>query len=141
MSIGEDLTVGLDATVNQDLTVTRNAVVQGDLTVQGTASFQHEDNLNVADRFIRLASGSTTNGDGGIAIQQTAPGNTELFGFDYNANRWGFTSSFDPGAGSGFVPKSFVTAIANNNSLSGSSTFQAVGNMYVDENGDIYIYS
>tara|TARA_B100002019_G_scaffold286698_1_gene297571 strand:- start:2294 stop:4234 length:1941 start_codon:yes stop_codon:yes gene_type:complete len=141
MSIGEDLTVGLDATINQDLTVTRNAVVQGDLTVQGTASFQHESNLNVADRFIRLASGSTSNGDGGIAIQQTTPTNTELFGFDYNANRWGFTSSFDPGAGSGFVPKSFVTAIANNNGISGSSTFQAVGNMYVDENGDIYIYS
>ena len=141
MSIGEDLNVGLDLTVDQDLTVTRNAVVQGDLTVQGTASFQHESNLNVADRFIRLASGSTSNGDGGIAIQQTTPTNTELFGFDYNANRWGFTSSFDPGAGSGFVPKSFVTAIANNNGISGSATFQAIGNMYVDANGDIYIYS
>ena len=141
MSIGEDLTVGLDATVNQDLTVTRNAVVQGDLTVQGTASFQHENNLDVADRFIRLASGSSTNGDGGIAVQQTAADNTELFGFDYNANRWGFTSSFDPGAGSGFVPKSFVAAVANNNSLSGSATYQAVGNIYVDQNGEIYIYS
>ena len=141
MSIGEDLNVGLDLTVDQDLTVTRNAVVQGNLSVQGTASFQHESNLDVADRFIRLASGSSTNGDGGIAVQQTAADNTELFGFDYNANRWGFTSSFDPGAGSGFVPKSFVAAVANNNSLSGSATYQAVGNIYVDQNGEIYIYS
>jgi len=141
MSIGEDLTVGLDLTVDQDLTVTRNAVVQGNLSVQGTASFQHESNLDVADRFIRLASGSSTNGDGGIAVQQTAADNTELFGFDYNANRWGFTSSFDPGAGSGFVPKSFVAAVANNNSLSGSATYQAVGNIYVDQNGEIYIYT
>ena len=141
MSIGEDLTVGLDATINQDLTVTRNATIQGNLIVQGTASFQQEDNLDVADRFIRLASGSTSNGDGGLAVQQTAADNTELFGFDYNANRWGFTSSFDPGAGSGFVPKSFVSAVANNNSVSGSSTFQAVGNIYIDGNGEIYIYS
>tara|TARA_Y100000004_G_scaffold88142_1_gene98832 strand:- start:2575 stop:4518 length:1944 start_codon:yes stop_codon:yes gene_type:complete len=141
MSIGEDLTVGLDATVNQDLTVTRNAVIQGNLSVQGTASFQHESNLDVADRFIRLASGSTSNGDGGLAVQQTAADNTELFGFDYNANRWGFTSSFDPGAGSGFVPKSFVAAVANNNGISGSSTFQAAGNIYVDGNGEIYIYT
>ncbi len=141
MSIGEDLTVGVDVTVNQDLTVTRNATVQGNLIVQGTASFQHENNLDVADRFIRLASGSTSNGDGGLAIQQTAADNTELFGFDYNANRWGFTSSFDPGAGSGFVPKSFAAAVANNNSISGSSTFQAVGNIYIDGNGEIYIYS
>ena len=139
MSIGEDLTVGVDVTVNQDLTVTRNATVQGNLIVQGTASFQHENNLDVADRFIRLASGSTSNGDGGLAIQQTAADNTELFGFDYNANRWGFTSSFDPGAGSGFVPKSFAAAVANNNSISGSSTFQAVGNIYIDGNGEIFI--
>ncbi len=141
MSIGEDLTVGLDATVNQDLTVTRNATIQGNLIVQGTASFQHEDNLDVADRFIRLASGSTSNGDGGIAIQQTAGDNTELFGYDYNANRWGMTSSFDPGAGSGFVPKSFMAAVANNNSISGSATFKAVGNIYIDGDGEIYIYS
>ena len=141
MSISQDLTVGLDATIGNDLTVTQNATIQGNLVVQGTASFHHEDTLDVADRFIRLASGSTSNGDGGIAIQQTSATNTELFGYDYNANRWGVTSSFDPGAGSGFTPKSFMAAVANNNSISGSATFQAAGNIYIDGGGEIYIYS
>ena len=135
MSIGEDLGVG------KDLTVTGNTLLQGNLVVQGTSSFQHQDNLDVADRFIRLASGSTANGDGGIAIQQTAVTNTELFGFDYNEKRWGFTSSFNPEAGSGFVPKSFVAAVGDNNGVSGSSDFQAAGNIYVDGSGEIYIYT
>ena len=135
MSIGEDLGVG------KDLTVTGNTLLQGNLVVQGTSSFQHQDNLDVADRFIRLASGSTANGDGGIAIQQTAATNTELFGFDYYEKRWGFTSSFNPEAGSGFVPKSFVAAVGDNNGVSGSSDFQAAGNIYVDGSGEIYIYT
>jgi len=135
MSIGEDLGVG------KDLTVTGNTLLQGNLVVQGTSSFQHADNLDVADRFIRLASGSSANGDGGIAIQQTAATDTELFGFDYNEKRWGFTSSFNPEAGSGFVPKSFVAAVGDNNGVSGSTAFQAAGNIYVDGNGEIYIYT
>ena len=135
MSIGEDLGVG------KDLSVTGNTLLQGNLVVQGTSSFQHQDNLDVADRFIRLASGSSANGDGGIAIQQTAANDTELFGFDYNEKRWGFTSSFNPEAGSGFVPKSFVAAVGDNNGVSGSSAFQAAGNIYVDGSGEIYIYT
>ena len=117
------------------LVVTRN------LTVQGTASFQHQDNLDVADRFIRLASGSTAIGDGGIAVQQTAASDTELFAYDVNQKRWGFTSSFDPGSGNTFVPSAFVTTIADNNGVSSSADFSKAGNMYVDTAGEIYIYS
>ena len=53
----------------------------------------------------------------------------------------GFTSSFNPEAGSGFVPKSFVAAVGDNNGVSGSTAFQAAGNIYVDGNGEIYIYT
>lgn len=45
-----------------------NVTVQGDLLVAGTASFQNTQNLLVGDRFVALASGSTTNTDGGIII-------------------------------------------------------------------------
>jgi len=85
---GQTLTIGLpdDVTIGQDLTVTRN------LTVQGTASFQHETNLDVADRFIRLASGSSAGGDGGIVVQQDSAANGEAFAFD-NADRDWETSS------------------------------------------------
>ena len=97
--------------------------------------------MDVADRFIRLASGSTAVGDGGIAVQQTGPADTELLAWDAVQLRWGFTSSFNPGAGASFVPTQYVTAIADNNSLSGSAKFQKAGNMYVDTAGEIYIYS
>ena len=133
--VSQNLTVGNDASVGRDLVVTRN------LTVQGTASFQHQDNLDVADRFIRLASGSTANGDGGIAVQQTGPADTELLAWDAVQLRWGFTSSFNPGSGASFTPTQYVAAIADNNSLSGSVKFQKAGNMYVDTAGEIYIYS
>ena len=133
--VSQDLTVGNDASVGRDLVVTRN------LSVLGTASFQSQTNLDVADRFIRLASGSTSPGDGGIAIQQTAASDTELFAYDVNQKRWGFTSSFDPATAATFVPSAFVTTIADNNGVSASADFSKAGNMYVDTAGEIYIYS
>ena len=60
-----------DVTIGQDLTVTRDATITRNLTVVGTASFQHTTDLDVADRFIRLASGSNAAGDGGIAVIQS----------------------------------------------------------------------
>ena len=57
----DTVTIGLpdDVTIGQDLIVTRDATISRNLTVLGTASFQHTEDLDVADRFIRLASGST----------------------------------------------------------------------------------
>jgi hypothetical protein len=81
--------------VGGKLTLTGDLQVSHNLTVQGTASFQHTEDLDVADRFIRMASGSTSTGDGGIAIQQTGPTDTEGFGYDSGQSRWGVTSSFD----------------------------------------------
>jgi hypothetical protein len=51
-----------------------NVSVQGDLLVAGTASFQNTQNLLVGDRFIALASGSTTLTDGGIVIVSSNSG-------------------------------------------------------------------
>ena len=48
------------------LTVTGNTVMTGDLTVAGTASFSNQTSLLIADRFILLASGSTSLTDAGI---------------------------------------------------------------------------
>ncbi len=100
------LTIGLpaDVTISQDLIVSRN------LTVQGTASFQNTTNLDVADRFILLASGSNTTGDGGIVIQQGTNGIGEGFGYDSAETRWGVTGSFD-GSQATFVPDAFMAAV------------------------------
>lgn len=136
---GTTLTIGLpnDVTIGQDLIVSRN------LTVFGTASFQHTEDLDIADRFIRLASGSNAAGDGGIAIQQNSALNTEVYGFDSGNTRWGVSSSFDPSQNA-FTPDAFMAL-----SLVGAGTdptvvdarYQVKGNIFIGSDESIYIYS
>jgi len=135
------LTIGLpaDVTISQDLIVSRN------LTVQGTASFQNTTNLDVADRFILLASGSNTTGDGGIVIQQGTNGIGEGFGYDSALTRWGVTGSFD-GSQATFVPDAFMAAVVVggagvNDPSTAPTRYVADGNMFIADNGEIYIYS
>jgi len=136
---GTTLTIGLpnDVTIGQDLVVNRN------LTVFGTASFQHTEDLDIADRFIRLASGSNAAGDGGIAIQQNSSLNSEVFGFDSGATRWGVSSSFDASQNA-FVPDAYMAL-----TLEGAGTdptvvaarYQVKGNIFIGSDEGIWIYS
>jgi hypothetical protein len=136
---GTTVTIGLpnDVTITQDLTVNRN------LTVLGTASFQHTEDLDVADRFIRLASGSNAAGDGGIAIQQSNALDAEVFGFDSGNTRWGVSSSFDASQNA-FSPDAFMAL-----SLVGAGTdptvvaarYQVKGNIFIGSDEGIWIYS
>lgn len=138
---GQTITVNLDS----NITVT-DAVVNGDLTVLGTASFQNTENLQVADRFILLASGSNSNGDGGFVVQQTTQDVGELFGYDSSTTRWAVDSAFDATT-STFTPEAFMAA-----ALVGSGTdpngagapaarYSAKGNVYVGTDEGIWIYS
>jgi hypothetical protein len=139
---GQTITVGLpdDVVIGRDLTVTRN------LTVFGTASFQNTENLLVADRFVLLASGSTTDGPGGIVVQQTAQNIGELFGWDSEADRWAVTGSFVANQ-SAFTPDAFMAAAINltatdPNATSPDAKYNKKGNIYVSTaNEDIWIYS
>lgn len=136
---GQTITISQpdDVVIGRDLTVSRN------LVVQGTASFQHTTDLDIADRFIRLASGSSSTGDGGIAIQQTSGTITELFGFDSGQTRFGVTSSFDP-SNTAFTPDAFMAAVvvgAGNNPDAAAARYDKKGNIFVASNQDIYIYS
>jgi len=127
-----------------DLLVTGNERITGNLTVEGTASFQNQENLQVADRFILMASGSSTAGDGGIVIQQGTQDVGELFGFDANLTRWAVTSSFDAST-STFVPDAFMATIvegaANQSASAAPTRYQAKGNIFVSANADIFMYS
>jgi len=136
---GTTVTIGLpdSVVITQDLTVNRN------LTVLGTASFQHTEDLDVADRFIRLASGSNAAGDGGIAIQQSNALDAEVFGFDSGNTRWGVSSSFDASQNA-FTPDAFMAL-----SLVGAGTdptvvearYQVKGNIFIGSDEGIWIYS
>ena len=118
-------------------------VVQRNLTVAGTASFQSTTDLDVADRFIRMASGSDANGDGGIVVQQTSATNGEAFAYDSALTRWGVTGSFDP-AGNTIAPDAFMGIIvegAANDPTAVVAKYTKKGNIFVANNQDIYIYS
>jgi hypothetical protein len=139
------VTIGLpdNVTIGNNLTVTNDVLVQGDLTVQGTASFQNQTNLEVADRFILLASGSNSAGDGGIVIQQATQDVGELFGFDLATNRWALDSAFNAQASS-FTPDAFMASAfegTTNDPTEAGVRYSKKGNLFVATNEDIYIYS
>ena len=132
-----------DVTIGQDLTVTRDATITRNLTVLGTASFQNTTDLDVADRFIRLASGSNAAGDGGIVIQQDANTNGEAFAFDSAALRWGVTGSFDAATNT-ITPDAFMATVvegAGDDPTAAPARYTKKGNTFVANNDDIFIYS
>jgi hypothetical protein len=148
-STADTITIGLpdDVTIGNDLVVSRDATISRNLTVLGTASFQHTEDLDIADRFIRLASGSNAPGDGGIVIQQTNALDGEVFGFDSTTTRFGFSGSFDASQNV-FVPDAFMAAVINTagNDPNGINApdprYQKKGNLYVASNSeDIWVYS
>lgn len=143
VSLADDITIGQDLTVTRDGTVGRNLTVNGNLVVQGTASFQHADNLDVADRFIRLASGSTAVGDGGIVVQQNGPANGEAFAYDAAKLRWSVTGSFNPTTES-YTPDAFMATVvegAANDPTAVVAKYTKKGNIFVANNQEIWIYS
>ena len=126
-----------------DLLITGNERITGNLVVEGTASFQNQENLQVADRFILMASGSATAGDGGIVIQQGTQDVGELFGFDANLTRWAVTSSFDAGQ-STFVPDAFMATAIEGTGTDPDATparYDKKGNIFVGTDQGIWIYS
>ena len=126
-----------NVTIGQDLIVSRN------LTVLGTASFQNTTNLDVADRFILLASGSNTTGDGGIVVQQGVQGFGETFAYDASTSRWAVTGSFD-GSQSTFVPEAFMSAVIEGAASDPTAVVAKLtkkGNIFVAADETIWIYS
>jgi len=128
------------------LTVTGNEVITGNLIVQGTASFQSTTNLEVADRFILLASGSNSAGDGGFVVQQATQDVGELFGYENSINRWGFTSSFTADQSvfnaAAYVTTTEVGTVAPSAAPVYGGSSNGYGNIYVKtDTGDIFIYA
>ena len=140
---GSTIDLGLETTDSPQFV---GLTLTGDLVVLGTASFQNTQNLLVADRFVLFASGSNATGDGGIVVQQDTQNIGELYGYDSNTTRWGFTSSFDA-TGNSFTPAVFAGAVETDTAapvgdpIYGGGT-QGHGTIHVDTNtGDIFIYA
>ena len=132
-----------DVSLSNNVAVQNNLTVNNNLTVLGTASFQSTENLDVKDRWIRLASGSNANGDGGIAIQQANSLDSEAFGYDSAVARWGVTGSFDA-AQSAIIPDAFMASVVEGSTNLPSEAiakYTKKGNIFVAANQDIFIYS
>jgi hypothetical protein len=125
-------------------TVNNRLVVTGDLVVNGTTTTVDTTNITIEDKFALFASGSDTNTDGGIIIQQAASTGYAL-GVDASADRWALQNNTSPTATS-LTPDAFMGVIqegsidpSSNPVYGGASGF---GTIYVDSNtGNIWIYS
>jgi hypothetical protein len=149
-----ELRLPSDVIIQNDLQVNNDLLVQNNLTVVGTASFQHTTNLEVTDRFIRLASGSNEEGDGGIVVQQGADGLGDVFGFDgATSDRWGVGTNF-AGSSSAFTPSGFMslaltgsavddaTIQSDLNLVAPDTRYNAEGNIFTSTTDQsIWIYS
>lgn len=142
---GQTVTIGLP----NDVTIGNNLTVTGNLFVNGTTTQINTTDLYVEDKFIILASGSASAGDGGIIIDRgsDAQGNI-AFGFDSATDRWGFQNgltdtqnaiTIGTNGNSAFV--GYVFTEAAHVSAPTSGEFVTAGAIYTATNEDIFIYS
>jgi hypothetical protein len=135
------------------LTVGGNANITGNLTVAGTASFYNQTTLEVADKFIILASGSTSLTDGGIIIaaggtgqnisgsafflEATSTGDGGRFAIAANVHQSSSAVTADE-----FMVSAKISGSAPSVDPTWGGSGNGGGNIYINSsNGDIYIYS
>ena len=138
--------LNLDSTLTGNFTFSGDTVtISNDLIVQGTASFQSTTNLEVADQFILLNSGSSTdNSPGGIVVQQNTQDEGVAFAYDAaadsNNGRWGTTDAVNA-SGTTFTADAYVSYVLDIDAgQSDVAKYQQNGNIKVDS-GDIFIYA
>ena len=138
-----------DSPTFDGLTVTNDLTVAGNLDVQGTVTAINSTNTTVEDRFILLASGSTS-GDGGIVVNTNDVGLGTAFYFDGETNRWALTPSGSVSeTATSVTPSQYLVSVSQSAAAPGANPedFGADeasrrGMMHVDTtNGDIYIFS
>ena len=122
------------------LNLNGSQIISGDLTVNGTTTTINTANLNVADKFILLSSGSTSANDGGIIIQSNVNGTGFAFLYDQGQARWAYTGSLSSTASTA-TPDAFAAVVLDlANGSTDVATYQKNGNIKID-GADIYIYS
>ena len=139
-AINQGLATGNDVAFNK-------LTLAGDLIVNGTTTTLSTTNLSIEDKFITIASGSTSATDGGLVVSKQANGAGFGFGYDTATTRWGFQDGLAVDA-TGIVPDAFVgtvevhgTAAPSDAPVYGGET-NGYGTIHVKKNtGDIYIYA
>jgi len=130
----------------------QDVVVSGNLTVNGTTTILNVDNLLVEDKFILLASGSTSPTDGGIIVQTTtgsanvASGSAFYLETGGSTQRWALAQNVPQNA-TAVTPTDYMVSAqtaagdpSSNPTYGGSSV--GFGNIYVNSSDEsIWIFS
>ena len=106
--------------------------IAGNLDVNGTTTTVDTTNLAVADKFIELNRGASTEGDGGIVINGAT---NKSFGWDDSADRWAFDFTGATAGQTTITSDAFAAAVVT----SDAANYRKNGNIRVESN-EIYIY-
>jgi len=121
-------------------------VIAGNLTVNGDTTTLSTTNLSIEDKFITIASGSTSATDGGLVVSKQANGAGFGFGYDTATDRWVLDNDLTVAA-TGIVADAYVgTVEVSTSAPSAVPTYgganNGFGTMHVKTNtGDIFIYA
>ena len=129
--------------------INHDARVKGALYVDGPITAISSSNLFVADQFILLASGSTTNTAGGIIIDRGSYAGLNIaYGFDSATGRWGYqagltdtTNTLDPTGISGSFAGYVFTEAAHTATKPTTGEFVQAGAIYTNTDGTIWMYA
>lgn len=147
----QTVTIGLPNAVTLGTSLTVPTASIGELVVTGTSTIVNTTNLTVEDRFVLLASGSTT-GDAGIVVGRTTVTGTQFgkaFFYDGDHGRWSYNNSVSEGNTGAVTPDAYAGvvytgAIDQAPAVApkyGGSTY-GQGSLFVDTvTGDIYVYT
>jgi hypothetical protein len=128
---------------NSLFTFPNNLVIDGDLVVNGTTVTLNTTNLLIEDKFILLNSGSANPDEGGLVIDEGGgSGHAFIFEADAGVTRWGFNQSVSSTATTANTT-AYAAAVVdlNNGNHADAAEYQKNGNIRIDTNGDIWIYS
>jgi hypothetical protein len=128
---------------NSLFTFPNSLVVDGDLVVNGTTVTLNTTNLLIEDRFILLNSGSANPDEGGLVIDEgNGAGHAFIYEADAGITRWGFNQSVSSTASTANTT-AYAAAVVDLNNVNHADVaeYQKNGNIRVDTNGDIWIYS
>lgn len=121
--------------------------IAGNLEIAGTTTTVSASNLVVADKFILLASGSTSNTDGGLVVQNAANATGSAFYWEGTDQRWSVNPAVGAtdtvvAANSYMVTVSGSGANPSGNPLYGAADGSRIGAMYVNTTDEsIWIWS
>ena len=146
LGAGPSYTIGLP----NDVTIGNNLTVTGDLYVNGTTTTINTADLYVEDKFIILASGSATAGDGGIIIDRGSDSDGNIaFGYDSATDRWGYqngltdsTNAITIGTNGNSAFSGVVfTEAAHTSTKPTTGEFVVAGAIYTNTDGTIWMYA